>query len=293
MYLRWKDGAVWLRVSLVRSVRRNGQPRQEILGSFSVRQDAEGRAALAWNMLEDQLADLPLAAGEREKARQLFAQRLPRPDDDELQARRRLSEQHEAQRQEVLCHYFGEDWQQRLAVVSSTPPPAGDVTLQEGEPCLVVWKVEPGAPKFHKPAVYTAFLARGALSKKRVKLGDIPAPALTGMMTTSEGKMVVSHPWQAFWYSAHHALVLAGIPVDGYRQVMRQLAHWVKRPTQEDMVLIVEDRLYWEQRMIDGRLRELDGAMRRLLSRREAQRTVFSRSPEYLDTEAIHPHWVR
>lgn len=292
MYLRWKDGPGWLRVSLVRSVRRNGQPRQEILGSFSVRQDGEGRAALAWNMLEDQLTDMALAANDREKMYQLFARRIPRPSDDELQARRLQSEQHEARRQEMLRQYFGEDWQQR-PVVSSTPPVFRDEPLHENEPHLITWKVEPAAPKFHKPAVYTAFLARGVLASgcKPLKLGDIPAPVLAGTIS-SDGKTVVSHKWQTFWYDTHHALILAEVTVDAYHQVMSQLAHWVKRPTREEMVLIVEHQLYWERSQLTSRIAELDRAMRRALSKSEAQRAVLSRSPEYLGVEAIQPHWV-
>ena len=78
-----------------------------------------------------------------------------------------------------------------------------------------------------------------------------------------------------------------------YHQIMRQLTCWVKRPTQEEMITIVEGHLYSEQLGLKIKRREVEGALYRHLAQSRAQETVLSRSPEYLGVEILRPHWVK
>ena len=78
-----------------------------------------------------------------------------------------------------------------------------------------------------------------------------------------------------------------------YHQIMRQLTCWVKRPTQEEMITIVEGHLYSEQLRLKIKRREIEGALYQHLARSNAHDTVLTRSPEYLDVEILRPHWVR
>lgn len=136
---------------------------------------------------------------------------------------------------------------------------------------FIKWKVEYASRRREK---YVAYLAQSVRieGKPRQKivayLGSIGEWALSG-----------GADWSAFWYKAHCALCLAQVDRKTYQEAMSLLAKRVKRPTQEELVKILQSELEVAEWRMERKLQEQTNWIRK----RSDLNKIGSLSQNYFD----------
>ena len=283
MFVRWKAGRSWRSAFLIKSVRKNGKPRGEVLGKLCSARIEDEQFARPWAEAELNMIALGLDSAEQAHIRELLLQQMPRPSEEKIEQAKR----------EVV-----QDAALLARMVPDIPPIIGKADTTEGDsPYFITWKVEQPRPKFGVPARYTAFLAkRGTVNGKsivqivtRLHLKAMNELDLQGISKLRNGTTIVSHNWRTFWYQVHCALILTQIDESTYQSIMHRLDTWVKRPTQEELIDFIQDHLYWDNWLLQNKMRELERGMERCLKHSDELRTVLSHSSSYLGGNPIVP----
>jgi len=295
MFIRCKESSQWLNVVIVQSVRRNGKPRQDIIGSIKVRQDADEKIALLWNTFEDYLTELDLSPDTRKEVIDSLGRKFTRPNEEELTRRRELSAAKQSMQDKLLRQLMGDDWQKN--VVPDNPPTLGndDTTADENSPLFIKWKVSQPVPKYGTPAKYTAYLIKRSSQKQEfsIKLNSEEIEAdLLKKARLYKGELHVQWAWKSFWYDVHRHLILAHVDIETYKTTIRLLSKWVICPDPDELLAIVEGHLYSEMNHVDNREKELTRSIENNLKKRQKLYEVYSKSPEYLNVNHITPHYV-
>ncbi len=278
MFVRWKkrksdDGQrSSLAAYLVQSVRLDGKPRQRVMAYLGVPQARSGW----WCDVEEKLYALHLNEGIRKQVLQTLAQKASRPSEEEMK---------EAYASRAA---FREQYPPPPVVPHTPPPlvPSGTTEEEEERPLLITWKVQQPRVQPRKDAQYTASLAKSVSIDGKNHLSIITSLGSLGAHNLQGDRW----GWKRFWYQVHGSLCLAQVDRETYHETIRLLSMWVKPPTPEELVQIIQHQLNADERSTQKHLESALVAVERWLKKSDDLRTVRSRESQYFGKEKVVPH---
>ncbi len=254
MFIRWKKSKDRYSASLVKSVRKDGKPRQKIIANLvSMEFNARG-GLIAWAHLEMKVPGLALSEQDQAQVYHLFAQKVPRPPDEML-----------AKTKQEIAALLATIQQKEPPVVPDTPPTRPNVALQENESQVITWAMK---IDFHHHVFYTASLLR---EEKVLELGTI-------------GQRYDDREWarRQFWLGTHNALCLADVGTQVYKNTMQMLETWIEPLPPETMLKEIRWQNYYAEDQATKELRALYRRLDKLEAKRSEIRSIRSREEKYL-----------
>lgn len=261
MFLRWKVRGRRQTAYLVKSVRIDGKPRQQIIATLCTMQTEQGNAANAWVKFERKIQTLDLSEQEQAQVYRSFEEKVPCPT-------------HEVIEQEKRNLAGWEAWAERLKanVVPNNPPMRIDGTTTEEKNGLAIkWTVRQPVPKAGISAQYTAFLVKQ--DGEQVKLGKIDKRDLNGDLVSYR---------HAFWYQVHSALCLAHVDYETYEKTFQMLDTWIELPAREDFIGIIQSRQRWAKNSVQYDLRAVHNRFKNLSKKEREIDDVNARGSKIL-----------